>query len=181
MEHFAENVVELLDTQGIQRARFFGHSMGGYVALCLALDRPERVERIATLGTKFRWDPHTAARGAGWLDPAKIRVKVPQFAATLAERHERAGGWVGVLERTADLLRDLGDNPRLTDATLARIAPPVRVLVGDRDDTVSVDESTGAARVLANGSVTVLPNTPHPIEQVDVSLLAPVLLDFLGG
>jgi hypothetical protein len=55
----------------------------------------------------------------------------------------------------------------------------VRVVVGDRDDTVSVEESAAVARALGAGSLTVLPNTPHPIERVDLAGLVPVLLDAL--
>jgi pimeloyl-ACP methyl ester carboxylesterase len=179
MQHFAENVIELLDRAGIRSAAFFGYSMGGYVALHLAGERSELVERVATLGTKFRWDPPTAAREAGRLDPAVIRAKVPRFADALAERHAGAGGWESVLARTADLLRHLGDDPLLTDSTIARIRQPVRVMVGERDNTVSVDESADVAGRLPNGSMAVLPGTPHPIEQVDIALLASALRDFL--
>ena len=35
---------------GIERAHFIGNSMGGQVALKLAIDRPERVERLIVLG-----------------------------------------------------------------------------------------------------------------------------------
>ena len=84
-----------------------------------------------------------------------------------------------MLADTADLLRDLGNNPLLTDATLAAITQPVRVIVGDQDTTVSVDESTTIARTLAAGSLTVLPDTPHPVEQVHVDVLARVLAEFL--
>jgi pimeloyl-ACP methyl ester carboxylesterase len=180
IQSFAENLLELLDTKGIDAARVFGYSMGGYVALHLATQHPARVDRIATLGTKFRWDPDTATREARRLDPVAIRAKVPQFADTLEKRHERAGGWESVMANTADLLRTLGDHPLLTDESLAEIPHPVRVLVGDRDNTVSVDESTAVAGRLPNGSVTVLPNTPHPIEQVDVATLATALLEFLS-
>ena len=180
VQHFAGNVLELLDARGIGSARFFGYSMGGYVALRLAATHPGLVERIATLGTKFRWDPQTAAREAARLDPAVIRAKVPRFAEALAARHERAGGWEQVLAQTADFLRELGDRPALDDDVLAAIGQPVRVIVGDRDATVGVDESTAVAAVLGAGSVTVLPDTPHPIEQVDPDVLAAVLLDFFG-
>ena len=180
MEYFAENVIELLDRNGIGSAAFFGYSMGGYVALYLAAERSELVERVATLGTKFRWDPQTAAREAGRLDPVAIRAKVPRFADALAERHAAAGGWESVLERTADLLRNLGDKPLLTDATFARIRQPVQVMVGARDNTVSVDESADVAARLTNGSLSVLPDTPHPIEQVDGGLLVSALRDFLA-
>ena len=179
MEHFAENVIELLARDGIASAAFFGYSMGGYVALHLAGARPELVECVATLGTKFRWDPQTAAREAARLDPVAIRAKVPRFADALADRHATAGGWESVLARTADLLRNLGDDPLLTDATIARIRQPVRVMVGERDNTVSVDESADVARRLPKGSMTVLQDTPHPIEQVDTTLLASALRDFL--
>ena len=180
MEYFAENVIELLDRNGIGSAAFFGYSMGGYVALYLAAERSELVERVATLGTKFRWDPQTAAREAGRLDPVAIRAKVPRFADALAERHAAAGGWESVLERTADLLRNLGDEPLLTDATFARIRQPVQVMVGARDNTVSVEESADVTGRLTNGSLSVLPDTPHPIEQVDVGLLVSALRDFLA-
>lgn len=178
IQHFAENVVGVLERAGIGRAVFFGYSMGGYVALHLAGNRPELVERVATLGTKFRWDPPTAAREAARLDPDVIRAKVPRFAEALTQRHAGAGGWEGVLARTADLLRNLGDHPLLTDAALAEIHRPVRVIVGERDNTVSVEESAGVAQQLSDGSLTVLPDTPHPIEQVNVGLLASAVREF---
>jgi len=179
MQHFGENVIDLIDSLGIERVRLFGYSMGGYVAVYLAMTRPDRVDRVVTLGTKFRWDPATAARDVARLNPHAIRAKVPHFAETLAARHDGAGGWERVLADTAELLRDLGDNPLLTDATLAAITQPVRVIVGDQDATVSVEESTTVANMLAAGSLTVLPNTAHPVEQVTVDVLAPVLVEFL--
>jgi pimeloyl-ACP methyl ester carboxylesterase len=177
IQFFAENIVDLLDTLGINSARLFGYSMGGYVAAHLAMQHPHRVDAVATLGTKFRWDPQTAARDAGRLDPDAIRAKVPGFADTLVTRHENAGGWQAVLAHTGDLLRELGDHPLLSDRNLARIRQRVRVIVGDRDNTVSVEESAAVAKALGVGSLTVLPDTSHPIEQVDLAKLASVLLE----
>ena len=175
---FAENVLELLDSKGIERALLFGYSMGGYVALHLALEHPMRAMRVAALGTKLRWDRETASREAARLDPDVMRAKVPKFAAALAARHERAGGWERVVTDTADLLRELGERPLLSDAEFARIAQPVRIIVGDRDATVGVDESAAASRSLIDGSLTVLADTPHPLEQVDMTRLVPILVDF---
>ena len=179
MQHFAENVAELLDRLALQQSMLFGYSMGGYVALHLALEHPDRVSRVATLGTKFRWDSAYAAREVARLDPAVIRAKVPAFAATLETRHAGAGGWEGVLTATAELLVHLGEHPLLTDTTLPTISAPARIIVGERDNTVSVDESSATADLLASGSLTVLANTPHPIEQVSVDVLAAVLVEFL--
>jgi pimeloyl-ACP methyl ester carboxylesterase len=184
IERFAEQVVERLDARGVERAALFGYSMGGYVALHLARVHPERVAAVATLGTKFRWDPETAAREAARLDPAAIRAKVPRFAEALAARHGgggAAGGWEAVLARTAALLRSLGERPLLTDAALAEVAARVRVIVGDRDATVTVEETAGSYRALSNGELLVLPRTPHPLEQLDVERLAGALAEFFAG
>lgn len=179
--HFVENVIAYLDRSGIERVNVFGYSMGGYVALCLAGSRPGRVAGIATLGTKFRWDHATAAREASRLNPEKIREKVPRFAEALEARHQSAGGWESVLARTAEFLEDLGANPPLTDEVLAQVPQPVLVMVGDRDATVSVDESRGVVRSLPAGRLTVLPDTPHPIEQVPPARILPYLRDFFAA
>ena len=180
IQHFAENVLELLDSAGVNQAKFFGYSMGGYVALSLALEFPDRVEKVATLGTKFRWSPETAEREAARLDPAVIAEKVPDFAKALTDRHVEAGGWEKVLASTAEFLRHLGESPVLTDETLAFVLQPVRVIVGTRDNTVDVEESLSVSRAMPAGSLTELPEAPHPIEQVDLEALVPVLFDFFS-
>jgi len=45
----ADDVASLLDSLGLASARLVGHSMGGKVAMTLALTRPERVERLVVV------------------------------------------------------------------------------------------------------------------------------------
>ncbi|MEX0740695.1 MAG: alpha/beta fold hydrolase [Pseudohongiella sp.] len=42
----AQDVVEFMDDQGIGAAHVLGHSMGGKVAMQLAMDHPERIKRL---------------------------------------------------------------------------------------------------------------------------------------
>jgi pimeloyl-ACP methyl ester carboxylesterase len=44
-------VLALMDQLGIEKARFAGNSMGGVIALWMAMDAGHRVERMALLGT----------------------------------------------------------------------------------------------------------------------------------
>ncbi|WP_309068491.1 alpha/beta hydrolase [Microbacterium sp.] len=48
---FAQDVVAILDAEGIARAHVVGHSMGGRVAQWLAIDAPERVGRLVLVST----------------------------------------------------------------------------------------------------------------------------------
>jgi pimeloyl-ACP methyl ester carboxylesterase len=179
IEDFADDVRRFITTNAIRDAALFGYSMGGYVALHLAAESPELVSSVATLGTKLAWSPDVAARETSRLDPAAIRAKVPKFAEALERRHAGAGGWETVLSRTATLMTELGRHPRVDAAVLARIPQRVRLMVGDRDAVVSIDETSAAARDLKQGELCVLPATAHPLEQVRIPLLASLLTDFV--
>ena len=167
LQRFVENLAEYLAAENLGPVRVFGYSMGGYVALALAAQRPALVHSVVTLGTKFVWDEATAAAETSRLDPAVIAAKVPGFAATLASRHAEGAGWEAVVRGTAEVLRDLGRAPLLSPAVLAGIPHPVRVLVGDRDATVSIEETANAYRMLPAGQLGVLPGIPHPLERVN--------------
>ena len=179
VEHFAANAAEFLREHGIGRADIFGYSMGGYAALQLAATEPALVARVATLATKFAWTPEGAAREAGMLDAERMRAKVPRYADLLAARHT-GFGWENVLAATREMMAHLGAEPALTPDVLARVAQPVRVIVGDRDATTSVEESAAAARSLAAGELEVLPRTPHPLEKVPLERLAASLGEFFA-
>jgi pimeloyl-ACP methyl ester carboxylesterase len=178
IDRFAGQLRELIESKSRAPALVFGYSMGGYVALRLASQQPDLIASIATLGTKLDWSPETAARETSRLDPTTIRAKVPKFADALERRHAHSGGWEHLLARTAELMKGLGANPVLDAASFARITARVRLMVGDRDTVVTVDETARGARALASGELAVLPGTPHPLEQVHGPLLASLLVDF---
>ena len=174
---FVEETIAEMDRLGWERCDIFGYSMGGYVALSLALKYPDRVGRIMTLGTKLHWSPEIAEKEAGMLVPEKIEAKVPAFAQMLAERHA-PGNWKELCRKTADMMRQLGDTTPLAPANLKSLAHPVRICLGDADKMVSREESRAVVDALPNGEFLVVENTPHPLEKVDVNVLATVLTDF---
>lgn len=177
---FAANLGTFLEASMLGPARLFGYSMGGYAALLLARARPDLVHSVVTLGTKFFWDEPTAAKEAGRLSPAVLQAKVPQFAADLAARHP-ALGWEAVVNYTAALLRALGAEPLLSPDSLTQVTCPVRTVVGDRDVTVTIEETAQAYRSLPQGQLQVLPGVPHPLERVAVATLAGVIREFFSA
>ncbi len=175
---FASSVLEYLDAHRIHSVPVFGYSMGGYVALYLAAHHPERIARVLTLATKLAWSPQVAQAEAARLDPEKILSRVPSLAETL-ERTHAPRDWKAVLAKTADLLITLGQDPPLTDHEYRIIEIPAMLGVGERDTLVTVEETRHAAELLKNGTLWVLPATPHPFEKVDSALLAAKVTAFL--
>src|SRR3954463_14264076 len=52
---FAADVVALLDAEGLDRVSVVGHDWGGYTAFLLALEHPDRVERLVALDMAPPW------------------------------------------------------------------------------------------------------------------------------
>jgi pimeloyl-ACP methyl ester carboxylesterase len=176
METFQDAVRDAIRQQGLAPARVFGYSMGGFAACRLALAEPELFAGLATLGTIFRWDEVVAAREAALLDVAAIRNKLPRFAARLAERHV-ALGWEALVERTRELLGDLGRAGGIEADEMAQLAPPLRIIVGDRDESVDLRHSQLLALAAPQGTLEVIPRAGHPLERVPLARLADSLRD----
>ena len=136
---FADQAIAELEIRGIAQADLFGYSMGGYVGTWAALHQPKRFKSVTTLGTNWLWNPDHARRGAAGLDPRKIQEKVPAFAQTLQERH--GAHWEQVLHSTAELLTALGEGKWcISPRVIAALNVPIRILQGDKDNTVSPEE-----------------------------------------
>ena len=54
----AADVVGMLDAFGLPQAHIMGHSMGGFIAQALAIDYPERVDRLILSATNFGGPHH---------------------------------------------------------------------------------------------------------------------------
>jgi pimeloyl-ACP methyl ester carboxylesterase len=75
----------------------------------------------------------------------------------------------------------LGAKPLLNDVCLQKITADVLLLIGEKDNMVSLEETTLTAQQLPKGSIQVLPNTVHAIEQVSMTVLSEKLLSFFAG
>ncbi len=178
IEMFADAVVDFLDSNSLDKVSIFGYSMGGYVGMYLAKRNPERIERLITLATKFHWDEETSYKEVQMLNPEKIEAKIPAFAAELKRRHHPAD-WKEVLRATGNFLTDMGKNNPLKSDDYPEINIPILILLGDRDKMVTLDETVKVYKLLPGAQFGVLPNTPHPIERVNVESLNYIIKKFL--
>lgn len=54
---WAQQVVDVMDALGIERAAMIGHSVGGVVAALVGAEHPTRVSHVVTIGTGMAMDP----------------------------------------------------------------------------------------------------------------------------
>ncbi|MPS65323.1 MAG: alpha/beta hydrolase [Chryseobacterium sp.] len=175
IEQYTHELKELIEKEKLNDVSIFGHSMGGYVALCYAIENPSVINSIMTLGTKFDWTEEQALKESKMLNPDVIAEKVPKYAELLEKQH--GSQWKQLLPAIADMMVSLGKKPPLKN-NLSGINIPVQVMVGDKDNMVTLEESLEVYRSLPNAKLAVLPDTKHPMDKVRPKLLLDLMKDF---
>jgi pimeloyl-ACP methyl ester carboxylesterase len=135
---YARRLVELLDALGIERAAVGGHSMGGAIALTLALESPSRVAGLLLVatGARLRIAPPVLEASA---HPARAR----EVADTIASVSFGAGAPRDLRARYADGIAAVAPGVLHGDFTacdsfdvmarLAEVRAPSRLVVGEED------------------------------------------------
>ena len=190
IEQLGRDVIGLLDGLGIARAHFCGFSMGGVIGQWLAINAPERLDKLvlahtaARIGPVSMWNERIAiveSRGMGAIsEAAMLRWFTPRF---LAAEPEVVGTLKAAMERNdphgyASCCAAIRDAD-FRDA-LGAIAVPTLVLSGAHDAaTTPADGAFLAARIPGAGHVEIdgahLSNFERP------AAFTRALLDFFGG
>lgn len=176
IEQFSEELLEFVVKTHLIRPVVFGYSMGGYVALYLASQKPGMLGNIITLGTKFEWSPEIAAKEIKMLDANTIKEKVPKFAAALQTRH--GSDWEDLMKRTSEMMISLGNNNLLNTPAFSLVKNKVLIGLADGDTMVSVGETDTAVSQIFGATRYTLQNTKHPIETVNATDLAKIISNF---
>jgi pimeloyl-ACP methyl ester carboxylesterase len=175
IEEMADWVMRLVDAAGLSRAALAGHSMGSLVALECAARHPERVERIALLGTAYPMKVTEAfleAARANSLtahDMSTIWGHAPQvpFAANPFPGMWMYGDTQARLARLAPgvLYNDLKacNDYRGGLEAAAKVKCPALILVGGRDVMTPPKAVEGLARAIAGCTVKRIPASGHSL------------------
>ncbi len=152
VERFGADVIGVLDALEIHRAHLVGASLGGLVALWIAVHHPGRVERAvfsgtaARIGTAEAWQERADAVRAGGTEAVSDQVMSRFFSASFRRDHPDVVGWF------ADVLRVQPPHGyeatclALRDADLrgevGAIDAPSLILAGDQDASTPVSDAT---------------------------------------
>ncbi len=163
----AEMSLALLDHLTITSCDVIGYSMGGYIAIELALSRPLLVKSIISHAMKFNWNEDAIAQALLGLDGETIRTRSERGFAILSEMHRTNG-----FERTIMLTRTIIEHfrsQRLTPERVQTLQCPLLLSVGDRDEIVPLEEVNALYSFLPKSqtSLVVHQHSPHAFSKLD--------------
>jgi non-heme chloroperoxidase len=186
----ATDAAKLLDALGWERATVVGHSMGGFVAQQLAVDRPERVARLVLVGTTPRCagpavDELMAEIAA--LSDDGLRDFVAAFQAATVARPLPPAFFAALVEQSCRVpvrvWRALAPELAAFDArsALSRIAAPAHVVWGDADAFFGRDEQETLLAALPRATFTVYRGAGHSPHWEDPERFARDLAAFVSA
>ena len=155
----ADSVLRAMDGAGAERAHLVGHSLGGRVAIEIALTRPERTGRMAVI----------APMGFG-------RLSAAGFALGFAH-------W-GMHRATLRTLPYPDLDVRLDDARLRAGAPvgaPTKVIWGEGDMFFPARYAARAVAAMPGASAEIVEAAGHAPHRQFPERVAASLLEFLAG
>lgn len=143
MEDFADDVIAFMDHEGIAEATVVGHSMGSVIAQRVAIDHPDRVERLVLVGSAaaagnegiLGFLDYVLAELTDPIDPgfvyefqaSTLATPVPaDFLDTVVEESLKVPAFVWQAALTALAASD-------TTAELPLIEAPTLIVWGDQD------------------------------------------------
>jgi len=183
----ADDVAALVGVLGLQRPLVLGYSDGGQIALELGMRYPGLARALVLGGTQFRFSEAylEAVRSllriteSEEVDPEKLEREQPDWVAYLREAHGHVYGpeyWKTYVKQIAALwLTPL----RYTPEDFAAVTDPVLILIGDRDEGASPEESVELFRLLPNAELAVAPVSDHGFIEAKAGLFDALALDFL--
>jgi len=175
VQTWADQVLALMDTLGIQKAHVVGNSFGGAIALRLATQHPERVDRMVLMGSMGVSFDITAGLNTVWgyqPSPENMRKVLDVFAYSrelvndeLAEVRYRASIQPGFQESFGSMFpepRQAQVEAMTTAADEIRKLPHKTLLVHGREDKViPFETSLQLLQLLDDAELHVYPHCGH--------------------
>jgi pimeloyl-ACP methyl ester carboxylesterase len=159
IDRFADDVADLLDHLGIERADLWGFSLGALTATGLAVRHPSKVRRLVLAAVNIRPDGYHPEITAPEQDDPRLPTE-EEFASWQAAYEAVAPNpddFFPFLERMQPVVHDW---PGWTDDEVRSVTAPTLLVIGDRD-FVRLDHAAEMLELFPDSCLAVLPSTRH--------------------
>lgn len=187
---WGDHIIRVLDALGIEKTWLVGNSLGGWVAFQFALDHPERVAGIISMGTGGA--PRTkalASHARPTLSPAGIRSALEDFvvdknlvSADLVAARFAAASRPGAAERFARVIeaRDADREQLPIDiGKLTALDFPVLLIHGRQDTVIPLARSLALAEAMEHADLHVFSQCGHWSQVEKATEFNELVIDFL--
>ena len=161
-EIMADDTIAFMDALGIDRAHLVGYSDGANIGMIMAINHPDRVRKLVSIGGNFRPEgvPEEARAQFRDMQPEHAPQMVEAYGALSPDGSEH---FPIVLEKTKRMILN---EPQLTTVLLAKIGAPTLVMSAD-DDLMTLDHTLELFRAIPGAQLAVVPGASHlvPFEQ----------------
>jgi pimeloyl-ACP methyl ester carboxylesterase len=197
IEQMAQDALSVLDAAGVARASILGHSMGGAIAQHLAIEHPDRVDRLILACTFSRFGGRALAVVEGWagilgLTSSAEVIGNALFPWLYSDAFLSAPGTLEACRLA------LANHPYPMEAApvaaqvaalkgfdsterLAAITPPTLVLGAEHDLLATPAHCRDLATAIPQARLRILPGTGHSCMLETPELFNAAVLEFLAS
>jgi pimeloyl-ACP methyl ester carboxylesterase len=178
IEQMADDTAALLKHLKIDQADFFGYSMGGNVALAIAIRHPDLVGKVAINGSQFgkiedAFDPENLKQFKSM--PANFAppmLKGPYDKVAPDPKH-----WPVLVGKVKKMVLEFKGFSR---EDMKAIKAPVLITLGDRD-AIRVEHAVEMYRLIPNAQLAIIPGADHFLLWMAPDKLLPTVAAFLNA
>lgn len=189
LSSYVSMVEQFLEIMGIQSAPVIGHSMGGTVSLQLTLEHPNRVNKVAIVGSPILGTSlhlFLQLAGVGWIANTLFRMPfilrfVVRFILARDSQRVRDMIYRDVSKTSSEsFFRSIGDLRR-TDlrSRVGQIGVPTLGIFGEHDNIVSPNQSKELRKSIPRARVQMMKYSRHFPMLDEPELFRQTLLGFL--
>ena len=198
-----DDVIEVMDALGIDKAHVVGHSMGAYTALHVGIKYPQRCLSVTAAGCGWGSTPDPVKReamktlaaetGKMFADEgiAAAAAKYADAPMRQAYKHKDPRGWAEFARMLAEhsaeghahtMLNLQLKRPTLweMEAELSTFSVPLLVIVGDEDD-LCLDGSVFLKRTAPTAALLVVPRAGHTINSEEPAAVNTALAELFSA
>ncbi|WP_325176720.1 alpha/beta fold hydrolase [Paenibacillus alkalitolerans] len=175
----ADDISEYMDRLDIHKAHLIGYSLGANVALYLAVNHPDKVATLTTIGTGGFADPS----GVEEFEPESLIEKGEHETINqMIERHEEAhrGDWQQFMRQSAI---DWRLYPQLTADQIGSIRTAALFITGEHDRFAGEERVKRLSSLVKGSQYLVVPggsHRPHMLRESPV-FVNDAILEFLAA
>ncbi|MGO9568965.1 MAG: alpha/beta fold hydrolase [Desulfomonilaceae bacterium] len=191
-EQMAEDTAALLRQLKIENADFFGYSMGGGIALQIAIRHPDLVRKLVLAAPAYNRDGFYPKIFEQIQSMKPEDLDASPWKAAYARTAPNQEDWATLIAKVQQLVREF---PGWPPKAIQSIKAPTLIIIGD-SDVIRPEHAVQMLRLLGGGvagddaagrphlprsQLAVLPGTTHVTLVDRADWLVPMITEFLNG